>query len=154
LQQEPDGEVSDGFIDDLYRLAGREQTGNAHMYVRQGFLDLFDIPVQVEQPEEKIGTHVFTAMHFDEGATRTDWTALTVREQRPRKRKRKNKAAARKVVAKQQVTAREALDRVHIPGYARKHLSTMLTPGSSIVISDKGISGETGKGTDFVVLMR
>ena len=29
-----------------------------------------------------------------------------------------------------------------------------MSPGASLIISDKGIGGETGKGTDFIVLTR
>jgi len=32
-------------------------------------------------------------------------------------------------------------------------ISELLTPGSSLIISDHGISRETGKDTDFVVLL-
>jgi len=44
------------------------------------------------------------------------------------------------------------LDRVAIPAAARTFISERLTPGSSLIISDNGISQETGRGTDFVVL--
>jgi hypothetical protein len=29
-----------------------------------------------------------------------------------------------------------------------------MAPGTSLVVSDQGISGETGRGTDFIVLTR
>ena len=29
-----------------------------------------------------------------------------------------------------------------------------MSPGASLIISDKGIGAETGKGTDFIVLTR
>jgi hypothetical protein len=51
--------------------------------------------------------------------------------------------------------AKEALDRIEIPASVRWRISEMLTPGSSMVITDGGISRETvDKGTDFVVLTR
>ena len=50
-------------------------------------------------------------------------------------------------------TAREALDRIEIPDSIRQRISELLTPGSSLAISDDGLSIETfPKGTDFVVL--
>ena len=30
----------------------------------------------------------------------------------------------------------------------------MITPGSSLIVSDNGIGGETGRYTDFIVLTR
>ena len=53
-----------------------------------------------------------------------------------------------------QLTAKQALDRVVIPAEALTRIRDMVGPGSSITISDHGISHETGKGTDFVVLTR
>ena len=42
------------------------------------------------------------------------------------------------------------------PGYpeeAARRISEVLLPGSSLIISDEGLSRETGKDTDFVVFM-
>ena len=50
--------------------------------------------------------------------------------------------------------ATEALDRVTIPPDALERISELMSPGASLVISDKGLGGETGKGTDFIVLTR
>jgi hypothetical protein len=51
-------------------------------------------------------------------------------------------------------TAAEALDRVQMPKEAVERISEVLTPGSSLIISDSGISSETGRATEFVVLTR
>ena len=41
------------------------------LFVRQGFTPLFDVAVKIENPEEPLGTHVFTAMEFqNEGAAK------------------------------------------------------------------------------------
>ena len=50
--------------------------------------------------------------------------------------------------------ATDALNRVSIPQDAIDRISRLMSPGASLIISDKGISGETGKGTDFIVLTR
>jgi hypothetical protein len=50
--------------------------------------------------------------------------------------------------------AKQALDRLELPADAVERIAAMLTPGSSLVISDNGISDETGADTDFVVLTR
>jgi hypothetical protein len=50
--------------------------------------------------------------------------------------------------------ANAALDRIEIPQDAVERISKSLTPGSSLIISDDGISDETGRDTDFIVLTR
>ena len=49
-------------------------------------------------------------------------------------------------------TAAEALDRIELPKEAVDRISELLTPGSSLIVSDLGNSYETGQGTEFVVL--
>jgi hypothetical protein len=34
-----------------------------------------------------------------------------------------------------------------------ERIAERVTPGSSLIVSDYGISKETGKGTDFIVVM-
>jgi hypothetical protein len=45
-----------------------------------------------------------------------------------------------------------ALDRIEIPRDAVEQISELMTPGSSLIISDYGISSETRTDTDFIVL--
>ena len=49
--------------------------------------------------------------------------------------------------------ARAALDRVEIPQDIVDRISEIISPGSSLIISDEGMSTETGEDTDFVILM-
>ena len=48
--------------------------------------------------------------------------------------------------------ANAALERIEIPQEAVDRISELLTPGSSLIVSDYGISQETGRDTDFIVL--
>jgi hypothetical protein len=50
--------------------------------------------------------------------------------------------------------AAEALDRIRLPREAVDRISELLIPGSSLIVSDKGNSYETGRGTEFIVLAR
>ena len=45
-----------------------------------------------------------------------------------------------------------ALDRIEMSQDVIGRISELLTPGSSLIISDYGISNETGEDTDFIVL--
>jgi hypothetical protein len=50
-------------------------------------------------------------------------------------------------------TARAALDRIVIPEEALDRIARMASPRSSLIISDETLSSETGKGTDFVIIL-
>ena len=50
-------------------------------------------------------------------------------------------------------SAGAALDRIAIPQDIIDRISEVISPGSSLIISDEGMSTETGKDTDFVILM-
>ena len=56
-------------------------------------------------------------------------------------------------MSKDMSTAGAALERIIIPPEAIDPISELVSPGSSLIISDEGISPETGNDTDFVVLM-
>jgi hypothetical protein len=49
-------------------------------------------------------------------------------------------------------SARAALDRVVIPQDALDRIAG-IAPRSSLIVTDEALSSETGKGTDFVVLL-
>jgi hypothetical protein len=51
------------------------------------------------------------------------------------------------------VGAKAALDRITIPQDVFDRIAGMASPRSSLIISDEALSPETGKGTEFVVLM-
>jgi hypothetical protein len=47
-----------------------------------------------------------------------------------------------------------ALDRFELPQEAKRFIEERLWIGASLIISDEGISNETGTYTDFIVLTR
>ena len=47
-----------------------------------------------------------------------------------------------------------ALDRITIPGDAMQKIAEAAMPGDSLIVSDLGLGGETGLGTDFIVPLR
>jgi hypothetical protein len=130
------------------------------LFVRKGFTPLFDISVTIKNPAEPLGTHVFTAMEFPNESKAIRWTVVSMPEELPRTSA--DSIKGRKTPAKRTVEtappmpstveANAALDRIEIPQDVVERISELLTPGSSLVISDYGISSETGKDTDFIVL--
>jgi hypothetical protein len=51
-------------------------------------------------------------------------------------------------------SAGSALDRIVMSPELVDRISAMITPGSSLIVSDNGLSDETGEYTDFIVLTR
>ena len=49
--------------------------------------------------------------------------------------------------------AKAALDRITIPQDIFDRIEEMVSPRSSLIISDEALSAETGNGTEFVVLI-
>ncbi len=135
------------------------------LFVRKGFDPVFDVPVKIENPDLPLGTHVYTATDAKDDGLRLNWMAVSLpAENRPDPRADNKRAKARgeKPVAKPAApapamgssSATEALDRVELPAEAVDRLAEMLSPGASLIISDKGLGPQTGKGTDFIVLSR
>jgi hypothetical protein len=128
------------------------------LFVRQGFTPLFDVPVKIQSPEELIGTHVFEATALPNAGGTIRWTVVTIPEKfgsatSPETHNRSAKRAIETVSQKTE-KASAAFNRIEIPQDAVEKISTLLTPGSSLIISDHGISDETGIDTDFIVLTR
>jgi hypothetical protein len=128
----------------------------SRLFVRQGFTPLFDVPVKIQNPEEPLGTHVFTVMEPENEGSAVRWTVVSIPESAagPSKDREAPKEqsieTAPSVLSSNRASA--ALDRIEIPQNAIEQISELLTGGSSLIISDYGISSEIGPYTDFIVL--
>ena len=126
------------------------------LFVRQGFSPLFDVAVKIENPEEPLGTHVFTAMEFQSEGAAIRWTVVSIPDEFPRiegatkEREAPVKQTALSVPSPDKANA--VLNRIEIPQDTVERISKLLTPASSLIISDDGFSHETGKDTDFIVV--
>jgi hypothetical protein len=130
------------------------------LFVRRGFTPLFDVPVKIKNPEEPLGTHVFTAMEFQNEGAAIRWTVVSMPDEVPSMSEgaTKEREAPAKQITEATLPvllsnkANTALDRIEIPQDVVDRISELLTPASSVIISDYGISHETGKDTDFIVV--
>ena len=100
------------------------------LYVRRGFEPVLESPVTIRDADRAIGTHVFTAV--GRAGTGLRWSAVTLNDP---------------------TDARSALDRIVIPQDVLDRISPTASPRSSLIISDEALSGETGKGTEFVAVL-
>jgi len=126
------------------------------LYVRQGNEPVFDEPVTITDPEQPIGTHVFTAVDYTNSGKDVRWTAVTIERRAPEltsdTRRRRTEVTAEPPptdVAK----ASAALDRITIQPEVMARVSGAVWPGSSLIVSDEEMSKETGRATDFIVLI-
>ncbi|MFT3730697.1 MAG: L,D-transpeptidase family protein [Hyphomicrobium sp.] len=127
------------------------------LYVRQGHEPVFDAPVTIADPEKPIGTHVFTAVNYTDGGKNVRWTAVSL-EHRDKdyafnddRRQRLSDADSPPLTDVGEAGA--ALDRITISPDVAAKLSSAVWPGTSLIVSDEPASKETGKATDFVVLI-
>jgi hypothetical protein len=131
------------------------------IFVRQGFVPLFDMPVEIDEPDRPLGTHVFTALGASGEGSGMRWNLMTVPnnvsvpvEQRDSRRRGKEPPKPIVVHTKPPSTAAQALERIHLPQEVVDRIDEILVPGSSLVVSDEGLGRETGRATDFIVLTR
>src|SRR5262249_33285069 len=90
------------------------------LYVRRGFEQVFDVPVTSRNPDQAIGTHVFTAVGGSGKGLR--WTAATVEGAED---------------------AKSALDRITIPQDVVDRIAATALPRSSLIVSDEPLNKET-----------
>jgi lipoprotein-anchoring transpeptidase ErfK/SrfK len=134
------------------------------LFVRQGFIPLFEMPIVIENMDQPLGTHAFTAMGYTNSGSGMRWNLVTVpndlsRAPAPRDTRqdprRKPKEPPKPVVdLKPPSSAAEALNRIQMPKEAADRIGEILIPGSSLVISDEGLGRETGRYTEFIVITR
>jgi hypothetical protein len=122
----------------------------SRLFVRQGFTPLLDVPVKIQNPEEPLGTHVFTVMEPQNEGSAVRWSVVSIPKASTSADFTKVRKAAPSVPLSD--NANMALDRIEIPQDAVEQISELLIPGSSLIISDYGISSEAGSNTDFIVL--
>ena len=132
---------------------------SSRLFVRKGLTPLFDIPVEIHSPEEPLGTHVFTAMEPQKDSA-SRWTVVSMPRAfshasagtaQERKGPGERTAEATSPVSLPD-SADAALDRIEIPQDVVEQISELLTPGSSLIISDYDMSSETREDTDFIVV--
>ncbi|MEM7300809.1 MAG: L,D-transpeptidase family protein [Pseudomonadota bacterium] len=151
------GTVSKKLISELYRVTAGTAAPTGHIYVRQGFKPLFDAPMIIRKPEERLGAALYTVAGLDAKTGVASWLKVALKDQpKLSKKDKKSKKAETSsfLVMKQEKPVANVLDRLNVPADIRKKISERLTHGSSLAISDHGLGPETGKGTDFVVLTR
>jgi lipoprotein-anchoring transpeptidase ErfK/SrfK len=125
------------------------------LYVRRAFQPVLESPVTILDADRPIGTHVFTAMERTSDSDMR-WTVVSLEpaSQHGGMAEPDGRAARghdAKLMSSSPGGAKTALDRIVIPQDALDRIA--VSPRSSLIISDEGLSSETGNGTDFIVIL-
>jgi hypothetical protein len=126
--------------------------------VRQAFEPVLEVPVTIQDPGRPVGTHVFTATGSIDGTSDLRWTVVSLKGGHGDTRVAAARDAARGAPDVEPAPAdvsgaKAALDRIAIPADVADRIAEMISPRSSVIVSDEALSPETGKGTEFVVIM-
>ncbi|MDX2288096.1 MAG: L,D-transpeptidase family protein [Hyphomicrobiaceae bacterium] len=129
------------------------------IYVRQGWDDLMEAPIEIASPSVPLGTQVFHAVGYTADGHDLEWRALTAARAVPKVQRRViGRERGRPIYAEVPVetaslpqTPAAALERVKIPAEIAEVLAEHIKPNSAIIITDEGKSPETGKFTDLIV---
>ena len=127
------------------------------VYVRQAWASIHDAPVAFEQPEMAVGTHLYVATVAEDGGRALRWLSVSIP---PSQATLDARGDARAVPASTASAGRPSLDavaalaRFQLPEETRRFIEDRLWTGASLIVSDEGISSETGPTTDFIVLTR
>ncbi|MHC2621905.1 flagellar biosynthesis GTPase FlhF [Bradyrhizobium huanghuaihaiense] len=107
---------------------------NTHKPAPDGGGEVFDtsieVPVTIRNPDQPLGTHIFTAMAKTDTGLR--WSVVTIESGDD---------------------AKNALDRITIPQEVWDRVGPTALPRSSIIISDEPLSSETNYRTEFVAVL-
>jgi len=107
---------------------------NTHKPAPDGGGEVFDtsieVPVTIRNPDQPLGTHIFTAMAKNDTGLR--WSVVTIESGDD---------------------AKDALDRITIPRDVWDRIGPTALPRSSIIISDEPLSAETNYRTEFVAVL-
>jgi hypothetical protein len=136
------------------------------LYVRQAFQPIFESPITIKDADKPIGTHIYTALDYVKDGADVRWSAVSMTSSQGRTESRRSDSDGYSYARRSQRVdrtaepapadagaAKAALDRLSIPQEAIDRIAEVVSPGSALIVSDEALSKETGKGTDFVVVM-
>jgi hypothetical protein len=112
------------------KLYVRRNTHKAWADGGEVFDSSIEVPVAIRNPDQRIGTHIFTAMAQSDAGLR--WSVVTIDDSDD---------------------AKDALDRITIPQDLLDRIAPTAVPRSSIIISDEPLSKETNYRTEFVAVL-
>lgn len=151
IGEQGDGKIDTELLDQIYNAAGKRRPANGRLMVRKHLRTVFSTQIHIDEAETPLGSHLLTVSEYDKKHNKTKWMGITLEDRVQEEIHLKDGTRVDTTSGRQDLAS--ILSRIQMSNYDRIQVSRMLSPGSSISISDNGISIETGaKGTDFIVL--
>jgi len=148
------GLITDALLREVYAAAGKGEPPNGVIMVRKDFKPLFEAPISIADPALALGTHFFSLHSVDEAAGTADWLGVTLENNLSRETvKRLGIANQESSIISGRPIAR-ALSRISMSEETRRRIDALISPGSTLTISDTGVGSETGDGTEFITITR
>ena len=124
--------------------------------VRQGWQTLHDAPVTFKEGTAPLGTHVYVALEPVGRGDALRWISVSFNGAPTPVPGPKGRAAApvKPSGPISSETAESVLEQFDLAPDSRKFVSERLWTGATLIVSDQGLSHETGRDTDFVILTR
>jgi hypothetical protein len=124
------------------------------LYVRQSFQPELESPITIHDADHPIGTHVYTVLGYANDSADLRWSAVSMDRRQLGQSGKSSHGDHHTAVpmSPDAAPAKAALDRIEIPQNVVDRISEIISPKSSLIISDEGMSTETGE-DDFVILM-
>lgn len=147
------GKIDNTLLDALYMKANEPRPANGRLMVRKHHRTVFATQIHIKNPEQPLGSHLLTVSNFDLEKQSANWLVTSLED---RVQQQINLRSGKLIDDRtDRHSINEALDRIQMSKLDKEQVSRLLSPGSSITISDNGMSIETGKkGTDFIVLTK
>jgi L,D-transpeptidase catalytic domain len=129
------------------------------LYVRKNYIPVYEAPVLIKDADKRIGSFVFTALDYKGSGGTMRWNMVSMYkdalniEPAEQAYKGKGKVSTEPAAPADVASAQAALSRITVTPEAQEYISRVLLPGSSLIVSDEGMHSETGKDTDFIVIM-
>jgi hypothetical protein len=126
------------------------------VYIRQAWVAVHEAPVTFTDGGPAFGTHVYLAMGQAADGETMSWRSVSLPPSPPAPSRQRGKGDAQAAPAAvlPHETAAGALARFELPEATRRFIEDRLWAGASLIVSDNGISPETGPYSDFIVLTR
>lgn len=150
--QNPSGVMDEAFLVSIHKVMNKKPL-TGWLSVRRNFKPVFDVAVDIADPQVALGTHFFNAIRVNPAQNKAEWFAVSIDNHISEKTmKRLGITVAADATVPN--AAEDAFKRVAIPSETRTRIEAMLGNGSSLTITDTGTENETGEGTDFITITK
>jgi len=129
------------------------------LYIRQSWAPIYEAPVVFKDIEQPVGTHLYLAVAAEGNGESLRWLSVSLPSRGSAQLRDGARQPSREPLAsgraqRSQEAAANPLERFQLSEEAKQFIEERLWAGASLIVSDEGLSNETGTYTDFIVLTR